>query len=441
MNDIVVKIEKLTFGGAGFGRVDGKACFVPYTSPGDIARIRIIKEKSSYLEGELVELVEPSGRRVTPPCPVFGVCGGCNWQQISYPDQLCAKEEIFAELLLRIGRISRDRILPIVPAAEPFAYRSRIQLKVRCVNGEAQIGFYRAGSHFVVKIPEKCAIVHPVINRLIAVLRDVITTFPDAEKIPQIDVAIGDDERAELVIHYIGSRRSDIIRHFRQNRHTLEGAALFLQTGRKTTLERISGDEQPHLSYNVANPFFPDFPDITLSFSSGGFSQVNYRQNLTLIETVCAWADMTGSEKVLDIFCGSGNFSLPLAVKASHVSGVEDYGPSIDIAKCNSETNGIKNVSFTCADAAGEISRKVAADEEYDIVLLDPPREGAAGVARAIPALRPRTILYVSCDPATLARDICILTKLGYEVVKCRPVDMFPQTYHIESVTLLEPAA
>lgn len=440
MNDVIVKIEKLAFGGAGFGQINGKACFVPFTAPGDIARIRIKKEKRSYLEGELLELLDSSKRRVIPPCPVFGACGGCNWQHLSYIDQLHAKEEIFAELLWRSERVCRERILPIVAAPEPFAYRSRIQLKVRCINGEPRIGFYRAGSHFVINIPEKCAIVHPVINRLIAGLRRIITAFPEAENIPQIDVAIGDDERSELVIHYIGSRKQEIIRHFRHYRLPLGACGIFLQTGRKTTIEKISGDEPPHLTYKVPNRSFPDLPEIVLSFSSGGFSQVNYRQNLVLVETVYNWAGATGWERVLDIFCGNGNFSLPLAGKVFHVTGVEDYGPSISIAGYNSEANGIKNVSFTCADAVSEISRMVAADEKFDKVLLDPPREGAADVARAIPALRPKAILYVSCDPATLARDIGILKKLGYEVMKCRPVDMFPQTYHIESVTLFEPA-
>jgi 23S rRNA (uracil1939-C5)-methyltransferase len=440
MNDVVVKIDKMAFGGAGFGHLDGKACFVPFTAPGDVARIRIKKEKRSYLEGELLELLESSEQRVSPPCPVFGACGGCNWQHLSYPDQLCAKEEIFAELLWRSGRVSRERILQIVPAPEPFAYRSRIQLKVRSVDGEPRIGFYRAGSHFVINIPEKCAIVHPVINRLIAGLRRVITPFPEVGKIPQIDVAIGDDERSELVIHYIGSRRQEIIRHFQQYRHLLGGAGIFLQTGRKTTLETISGEQPQLLTYKVPNRSFPDLPEIMLSFGSGGFSQVNYRQNLALIDTVCDWARVTGTKRVLDIFCGNGNFSLPLAGKASHVTGVEDYGPSITLAGYNSEANGIENVSFACADAFSEISRMAAADEKFDIVLLDPPREGAAEVSLAIPALQPKVILYVSCDPATLGRDIGILKKLGYEVTKCRPVDMFPQTYHIESVTLFEPA-
>jgi 23S rRNA (uracil1939-C5)-methyltransferase len=437
MSESVVKIEKLAFGGAGFGRIDGKACFVPFTSPGDTAKIRVNVEKRSYLQGELSELLEPSVRRVVPGCPVFGKCGGCNWQHLAYPDQLAAKEEIFAELLWRSGRVERERIMPIVPAPQPFGYRSRIQLKVRCIAGELMTGFYRAGSHFVVNVPEKCAIVHPVINRLISGLRRVLTFFPEADKIPQIDAAVGDDGRAELVVHYLGGSSRKTGEFFRQNCHVLGADGIFLRTGRKTTLERIAGEECPPLTYSVPNRAFPELPDLRLSFGSSGFSQVNYRQNLTLVEMVCRWAGLTGRERVLDIYCGNGNFSLPLAGNAAEVVGVEDYEPSITIARQNGAANGLKNISFICADAVNFMESMVSAGEEFDVVLLDPPRSGAAEVIRNIPALKPRAVLYVSCDPSTLARDIGILKKFDYDVVESCPVDMFPQTYHIESVTLL----
>jgi 23S rRNA (uracil1939-C5)-methyltransferase len=440
MSESVVKIEKLAFGGAGFGRIDGKACFVPFTAPGDTAKIRVTTAKRSYLEGELLELLEPAERRVTPECPAFGRCGGCNWQHLPYPDQLAAKEEIFAELLWRSGRVERERIMPIVPAPQPFGYRSRIQLKVRCIAGELMTGFYRAGSHFVVNVPEKCAIVHPVINRLISGLRLVLALFPEADMIPQIDAAIGDDGGAELIVHYLGSRGREAGKFFRQNRHVLGADGIFLQTGGKAALERIAGEDCPPLTYSVPNRTFPDLPDMRLSFGSGGFSQVNYQQNLTLVETVCGWAGLTGRERVLDIYCGNGNFSLPLAGNAAEVVGVEDYEPSITVARLNGVANGLKNVSFICADAVTFIERMVSAGEKFDVVLLDPPRSGAAEVIRNIPALKPRVVLYVSCDPSTLARDIGILKKFDYNVVKCRPVDMFPQTYHIESVTLFAAA-
>jgi 23S rRNA (uracil1939-C5)-methyltransferase len=440
MAETVVKIEKMAFGGAGFGHLEGKACFVPFTAPGDIARIKILKETRSYLEGELVELLHPSDRRVIPPCHVFGRCGGCNWQHLAYSDQLSAKEDIFAEILWRSGRVERDRIEPIAPAPDPYGYRSRIQLKVRCIDGEPQIGFYRSGSHFVVDIPKKCAIVHPRINRLINGLRQMVALFPEPEKIPQMDVAVGSDGRTELIIHYIGNRRKEIISHFRENRNNPGADAIFLQTGRKATLEMVSGEKSLSLSYSIPDCSSRDHSEIKMTFSSGGFSQINYQQNISLVETVCNWAGLTGKERVLDIYCGNGNFSIPLAGKSSYVLGVEDYEQSISSAKRNCETNGIKNISFQFANAVSIVKQLVSTEETFDLVLLDPPRSGAGEVVKIIPALRPRAILYVSCNPPTLARDIGILKKFDYDVVKSRPVDMFPQTYHIESVTLLEPA-
>jgi 23S rRNA (uracil1939-C5)-methyltransferase len=438
MEETVVKIDKMAFGGAGFGHLEGKACFVPFTAPGDVAKIRLKVVKRSYLEGELLELIEASERRATPPCPVFGSCGGCNWQHLSYPEQLRAKEEIFAEILWRTGRVERERIEEITPAPEPFAYRSRIQLKIRYIAGVLHMGFYRAGSHFVVDIPGRCDIAHPRINVVFGELKRLLLLSPEVDKIPQIDLAVGGDGALELVIHYIGGNREELARFFRASRISLGADGVFLQTGRKTTLEEIGGGDFHALTYMAPDPSLPGSPGYRIAFSNGGFSQVNYAQNLFLIETVCAWAGLTGREKVLDLYCGNGNLSLPLSRKAAHLLGVEDYGPSIDSARENCEANGVKNVVFECCDALGAIDRLVSRDETFDLVLLDPPRSGAREVVAKIPALEPRSIIYVSCDPSTLARDIGILKKTGYEVVKIRPVDMFPQTYHMESVTLLK---
>jgi 23S rRNA (uracil1939-C5)-methyltransferase len=440
MEEAVVKIEKMAFGGAGFGHLEGKACFVPFTAPGDVAKVRLKVVKKSYLEGELLELLEPSGMRTTPPCPVFGSCGGCNWQHLPYSDQLRAKEEIFADILWRSGRVERERIEEIAPAPEPFAYRSRIQLKLRFVAGVLHMGFYRAGSHYIVDMPGRCAIAHPRINGVITELARLLPLFPEADNIPQIDAAVGDDGALELLIHYIGNDMEELAGFFRANRLPLGADGIFLQTGRKATLAEIGGGDFHALTYLVPHPSSPGSPGYRLSFCNGGFSQVNYAQNLSLIETVCAWAGLDGKERVLDIYCGNGNFSLPLAGKAAHLLGVEDYGPSIASAVENCEANGVKNVDFECADALGAIDRLVSRNETFDLVLLDPPRTGAREVVAKIPALGPRSIIYVSCDPATLARDIGILKKSGYEVEKVRPVDMFPQTYHVESVTLLRRA-
>ena len=434
----MVTIDKLSYGGAGFGRVEGKACFVPFTAPGDRARIRVTADKRSYIEGELIELLEPSLLRAVPPCPVFGICGGCNWQHLAYPAQLASKEAIFAELLWRIARVEREHILPIIPAPEPFAYRSRIQLKVSYIAGAVHIGFFRTKSHCIVDIPGTCAIAQPEINRIIAELCKLLNNSPEPDKISQVDVSSGDDGKTIIIIHFKGSSPAQLSAFLLEHKDTQRLAdGMFVQSGGNPSLIKVFGIES--LSYQIAENELPGISPGRLSFSKGGISQVNYRQNRRLIELVWNWAELTGEENVLDLYCGNGNFSIPLAGCAKKLVGLEGYMPSIIDAKRNSELNNLTNAVFYCADAALELQKHVAAGEDYDVVVLDPPRSGAAEVVNQIPALKPRSILYVSCDPATLARDIGILKKHNYEVVKCRPVDMFPQTYHIESVTLLRP--
>jgi 23S rRNA (uracil1939-C5)-methyltransferase len=438
MSDVVVTIDKLSYGGAGFGRVEGKACFVPFTAPGDRARIRVTADKRSYIEGELIELLEPSLLRAVPPCPVFGICGGCNWQHLAYPAQLASKEAIFAELLWRIARVESEHILPIIPAPEPFAYRSRIQLKVSYIAGAVHIGFFRTKSHCIVDIPVTCAIVQPEINRIIAELCQLLNNSPEPDKISQVDVSSGDDGKTIIIIHFKGSSPAQLSAFLLEHKDTQRLAdGMFVQSGGNPSLIKVFGIES--LSYQIAENKLSGIATGRLSFSKGGFSQVNYRQNRRLIELVWSWAELTGKEKVLDLYCGNGNFSIPLAGCAKKLVGLEGHKPSIIDAKRNSELNNLTNAVFYCADAALELKKHVAAGEDYDVVVLDPPRSGAAEVVNQIHALKPRSILYVSCDPATLARDIGILRKHNYEVVKCRPVDMFPQTYHIESVTLLRP--
>jgi 23S rRNA (uracil1939-C5)-methyltransferase len=437
MSEHQVTIERMAFGGSGVGRVDGKVCFVPFTAPGDRARIRATTEKRSYLQGEMVELLAPSPLRVTPPCPVFGMCGGCNWQHLSYAAQMEAKQEIFADLLWRSGRVERERILPIVPAPALYGYRSRLQFKLRFVAGELHMGFYRSGSHFVVDISQQCAIAHPVINRLLIEFRSFMSQFPEPDKVPQIDVTVGDDDAAVLVFHYIGDRADDIVDYLGK-RGGMLSAGLYLQSGRKATLQRIAGPE--FLSYHVPDNFLAGVPELRLTFAAGAFSQVNYRQNLALMSTVFAWAGLTGREKVLDLYCGNGNFSIPLSHCAASVVGIEEYAPSIGDAPRNCDLNGVKNASYRCTDAVSGLLQLAGAKERFDLVILDPPRTGAAELVQHIPLVTPGKILYISCDPATLARDSGILKKFGYEVVKCLPVDMFPQTYHLESVTLFKPA-
>lgn len=436
MKEAVVEIERMAFGGAGIGRVGGKACFVPLTAPGDQARILVKLEKRSHMEGELLEILHPSPSREAPPCPVFGQCGGCDWQHLTYRAQLDAKQEIFVETLRRIGRMECEQLLPIIPAPEPYGYRSRVQFKLRYARGRVHIGFFRAGSHFVVDLPRTCAVAHPRINQTLTELRRLLPDFPEPDKVPQIDVAVGAKGESNLILHYIGGNGEDVGRFLSGVRSALTVDGLFLQTGRKATLQKVWGLDD--LRYAIPATLLPHTPETELAFGPGGFAQVNQAQNLALIETVWHWAGLTGTERVLDLYCGNGNFSLPLSRFAREVVGLEDFAPSIASARENCRANGMANARFICSEAAEGVRRLAAAGERFDLVILDPPRSGAMEVVKEVAALGPHKVLYVSCDPATLARDIGLLRKYAYIPVKSRPVDMFPQTFHIESVTLLE---
>lgn len=434
MSTFIIDIEKLAFGGAGFGHLDGKACFVPFTAPGDKVRARTVREKSSYLEAELLELIEPSPLRTEPLCPVFGQCGGCSLQHLSYEDQLTMKEDLFAEQLRRFAHVDRSIVRPIIGAEDHWNYRTRVQIKVRWIDNALMMGFYRPGTHFVVPFPSSCAIASPVINTLFTELKELLSRSPEPDRMPQIDVATGDDGKSIVVIHYIGHSPDALAGFFFSNRGQMPSAAgIWLQLGRKNALRAIDGAEK--LCYSVPGG---SGTDLRLAFSRGGFSQVNFRQNRRLISLVNEMAALSGEERVLDLYCGNGNFSLPLSLRAGEVTGIEEYGPSIEDARRNAEENSISNARFYCADAAKEVQKLSVTGELFDIIVLDPPRTGAAQLVRHLPSLGARRIIYVSCDPVTLARDIAIIAKFDYRVVSSVPVDMFPHTYHIESVTLLE---
>jgi 23S rRNA (uracil1939-C5)-methyltransferase len=426
----------MCYGGAGFGRVEGKACFVQLTAPGDQARIRIVKEKRSYLEGELLELTAASSLRVDPSCPFFGACGGCNWQHLPYDEQLKQKGEIFAGSLSRIGHVQSEVLLPVAPSESCYGYRSRIQLKVGRGKVGPVLGFFRNGSHDVIDIASGCAIAHPLLNRMAAELRPVLAGLPQWAAITQIDLAMGDDGQSIAILHVAGNEAAKV-------GERMQGAArgelpsisgLFVRSGGKARIDRVFGIDA--LNYTIPADLLPGSPATKLAFGRGGFSQVNYLQNLELIRTVLQWGGFTGTERVLDLYCGNGNLSIPVASRVSQVVGVEGYGPSIDDARANAELNGVANASFTVSDAALAVKRFADKGEKFDLVILDPPRSGAES-AGEIARLAPKKIVYVSCDPATLSRDLALLCEKGYRVTRCRPVDMFPQTYHLESVTEL----
>jgi len=422
-----LRIESLANGGAGIARHEGRVIFVPGTSPGDLVQCRLVDEKKRYAEAIVESLLEASATRRVPPCPVASECGGCQWQHLPYSEQLHWKERLFHDTLIRQAGIQQEFLLPIVPAPQEWAYRSRVQMKCHRSRQEFVTGFFRPKSHYVVPMTS-CPVIPPELNQLLNVLKTILSGSKFTGEIPQIDLALGDDGKQRAVVHYLGKRKEELITLLGANK-TATQADLFLQRGRSESLTSIVGDGL--LSVTV------DTPPLTLNYTPGGFAQINLTQNRTLIQAVLAAAKLTGSERVLDLYCGMGNFSLPLSRYSRTVIGVENFSASIAQAKLNALANGIENAQFYARPAEGALEY-FSARGSVDLLLLDPPRSGAYGLMKELLCHPVRRVIYVSCDPQTLARDLKPLLNGGYRLGMSQPIDMFPQTYHCESLTILE---
>jgi len=428
-------IDRLAFGGSGFGRLDGKACFVPYTAPGDNVDITVTKNRSSYLEGAVSRVVLPADCRVAPRCPVFGICGGCNWQHIQYEEQCHQKEQIFTDTMWRLARVGKDVLEPMLAEKEPYAYRQRVQLKVYNDGSRLLIGFYRHGSHYVVDLPDEgCAIARPEINAALCEVRRIVNGAPEPGRIPQVDLSAGEDGSVTALFHYIGTDHVSMRGFLAGLQGGLDSiSAIFMQRGRKDSAVTVFGPEK--LSYTLPSA---TGHVLEIAYSVDSFSQVNFRQNRRIVDKVLSWFASRPLNSVLDLFCGNGNFSLPLAGVADSVLGLESYGKSIELARHNALHNGITNTSFSCEDSSSGVASLASESKSFDLILLDPPRSGADAVVRDVHRLKPEYLVYISCDPPTLGRDLSLLQKTGFRVESVQPVDMFPQTYHLESVTLLK---
>lgn len=422
--ELSIKIESLSFGGSGVGRVSGKVVFVPYSAPGDELRIETTKEEKGFLEGDILELLSPSPIRTAPPCPYHSVCGGCHWLHIPYKEQVKAKEDIFKDTLRRIGKMDPSIVLPIQPSPLELNYRSRVQFKV----WENMIGFYKRESHELVDINE-CPLAHPLINRILKGLREV---WPHSLKsIARADINISPSDEKGIVSIYLKERSSFDFKWLSNALNkTVPDVTGFITHWNKE--EKVYGS--PYL-FSKEGAFI-------FRASEGSFSQVNHHQNLNMKDYVLSLAGLKGTEPVLELYSGGGNFTIPLASQAGKVLAVEVSESSISDAFENARINTIDNVTFVKATAEKGLQEickgGVTPPLQIDVVVVDPPRDGCSQkVIEGIAALKPEKVIYVSCNPSTLARDLARFKTLGYEARSSKPFDMFPQTYHIESVTEL----
>lgn len=426
-----VIIERLAFGGSGVGRIDGKVCFVPFSAPGDHLKVRVVKQHRSWVEAELEDIGEASPLRVQPVCPVFGQCGGCDWQHLAYPAQVKAKGDILLETLQRVGKLVDPPVGQTVAAPSPYGYRARAQFKLHRSADGLKAGFYRRGSHSVIDLAEGCPIMTPAINRALTVMKRLLMELPDTDLIPQVSIEQG-EAGCYAMVHYNGSDPKRVAAGLGRHADHTELAGLFLQCGRKETLIPVFGSER--ITYRVP----AGEREIELGYGIGGFSQVNRQQNRTMVELVQQLLSSVSGGRLLDLYCGNGNLSLPLADRFCEVVGIEGYQPSIASAVDNCRQVRVNNSTFRCSEAAVELQRLVARQATFEAVLLDPPRSGAQDLMRFLPDLGAARIVYVSCDPGTLARDLAILTgQGGYRLETALPLDMFSQTGHLESVVCL----
>lgn len=430
-----VVIERLALGGNGVGKINGKVCFVPFSAPGDRLKVQISKEHRSWCEAQLLDIMEPSPDRCMPRCPAFGQCGGCDWQHITYERQCHTKHQLLAETLQRVGKLADPLVRPTLASVQPYGYRARAQFKLHLTQDGLIAGFYKRGSRFVIDLPDGCPIVTDEINAVMARIKTVLANFSDNRRIPQVSFEQGDDGIV-AIIHYIGSDEEGIIQFLKPVIDQLGLSGLFLQMARKDSMRQLFGSG--HLTYQVPDCTSDRYQ--TLGYEIGGFSQVNRGQNQAMIRLVHRYLRPEAGNQLLDLYCGNGNLSLPLAGCVTSVIGVEGFPLSVASAVDNARQLRVNNSTFLCDDVADWVQKAVGQHTaDYDLILLDPPRAGAVDCVKKLTAFKARRIVYVSCDPGTLARDLAILCGGGgYSLIEATPLDMFPQTGHLETVALLE---
>ncbi len=429
----IAEIESLDHEGRGVARIGGKAVFVDGALPGETVRFQRVRRRRRYDEAVVVEVLRAAPDRVTPRCPHFGVCGGCSLQHLDHAAQLAAKGRIVAEELMRIGGVRPERWLP--PLAGPiWAYRRRARLGSKFVDRKERVlvGFRERGSPLLADLG-RCEVLAEPVGDLITDLAGLIGGLELKRRVAQIEVAVAENVTA-LVLRVLDEPlEADLakLREF-ESRH---GVALYLQPAGLDSVRPLSPPAVP-LNYGLPGL------QAGIEFAPTDFVQVNGELNRLMVARALELLEPRGTDRALDLFCGLGNFSLPLAQKLAQVTAVEGDAALVRRAEANAARNGIGNVRFHVANLAVEELQAAWAAERYDLVLLDPPRAGAREVLSLAASSRPRRIVYVSCHAGTFARDAGILTEqLGYRLVAAGIMDMFPHTSHVESIALFEPAA
>ena len=423
-------IESLDQEGRGVARRDGKAVFVEGALPGETVGCTPYRRKPTYEVATLDGILKASAQRVEPRCPHFGRCGGCSLQHLDARAQVAIKQRVLEDSLWHIGRVRPDRVLPAIHGPA-WGYRHRARLAVRHVpkKGGALVGFHEKRSSYVADM-DSCEVLPPRISALLRPLRGLINALSIRSRLPQIEVALG--EGADLLVFRVLEPLlppdAALLRQFADR----YGIRVYLQPAGPDSARPFAASDATDLYYTL-----PEF-NLRIGFGPTEFTQVNPAVNAVLVRRALSLLDARPGERVADLFCGVGNFTLAIARSGASVLGVEGSADLVRRAAGNAEDNGLAGLaSFVERDIYRAGPEPLAGLGRFDRMLLDPPRDGAVDVVKSLPEDGPRRLVYVSCSPGTLARDAAVLTQArGYRLAAAGIVNMFPHTSHVESIAV-----
>ncbi len=425
-----VEITKLSHEGRGIAQIDGKAIFLEGGLPGEIVEFNYAHQKKRFCEGYVTQVSKPSIHRVVPQCVYSAACGGCSLQHIAPEFQVEHKQDVLLEHLAHIGQVKPLALLP--PVTGPlWGYRRKARLGVRYVHKKQKVlvGFREKDGRYLMDM-DHCAILDPRVGLKLQALKHLIMSFSCYRDIPQIEVAAGDDQVALVFRHMVplsADERQKLL-DFGRDHHF----QIYLQ-GNAGTVDLIYPTEnEATLSYRL-----PDY-NLELFFQPLDFIQVNKAVNQAMVKQAISLLSPLPNETILDLFCGLGNFSLPLARQGAEVHAVEGSEEMVRQGQLNARNHDIQNVHFYSANLEDDLSRQPWCSSVYEKILLDPPRTGALNVVKQMAYFNPKKILYVSCNSATLARDAYELSLQGYVLSQAGVINMFPHTKHVECMALFE---
>jgi 23S rRNA (uracil1939-C5)-methyltransferase len=424
---MILEIDALDAAGRGVARNAGKVVFVEGALAGELVEARLLESKSKFDRARVVEVLKASASRREPRCPHFGLCGGCATQHVDARTQVAAKQRGLEDNLARIGKVQAGFMLAPIHGEE-WGYRHRARLSVRYVEGKggALVGFRERKSTYVADM-NSCEVLPPRISDLIAPLKSLISQLSIRDRVPQIEIAVGEDTTVLVFRHLLALSKADE-----------DSLRAFADDHRVQAWLQPEGPDSAHPFHPVGrDKLYYALPEsgLKMYFQPADFTQVNPAVNRLLVQRALNLLAPRPGERIADLFCGIGNFSLPIAARGAQVIGFEGSAPLVERARRNAAANGLV-AQFEVADL---FQPNLDHYGRFDKYLLDPPREGAASLVHALPADWPRRIVYVSCDPATLARDAEVLVhKKGFTLAAAGIVNMFPHTAHVESIALFE---